>query len=288
MLRNAVFLFVSASIALTLIVGILGCGNTGGVAPPVAAAPLSPPPPPDAANEPAPVSEALQNPSDDKADGESQSVAIEQSGGGTDSPSRESPQPTTEPVTENSVEQEAQPAAAPAGEENDASKKVQDAPNAVAAPPGPKLENPFPRRFPVPEFSKQITWLNTKPLTKTDLKGKFVLLDFWTYCCINCMHILPELKKLEREFPNNLVVIGVHSAKFDTERGTDNIRDAILRYEIEHPVINDADHSLWNAWGVSSWPTIILLDPEGMGVWGRPGEFKADEVKEKLTTAIPY
>ena len=81
-----------------------------------------------------------------------------------------------------------------------------------------------------------------KPLTKADLKGKFVLLDFWTYCCINCMHILPELKKLEQQFPNNLVVIGVHSAKFETEKDTENIREAILRYEIEHPVINDADH----------------------------------------------
>src|SRR5687768_11763188 len=101
--------------------------------------------------------------------------------------------------------------------------------------------HPFPQRVQIPDFSKDAVWLNSEPLTKQDLKGKFVLLDFWTYCCINCIHILPELKKLERQFPNNLVVIGVHSAKFTTEKETDNIREAILRYEIEHPVINDAD-----------------------------------------------
>ena len=60
------------------------------------------------------------------------------------------------------------------------------------------------------------------------------------------MHILPELKKLEKQYPNELVVIGVHSAKFDTEKDTDNIREAILRYEIEHPVVNDADHEIWD------------------------------------------
>jgi thiol-disulfide isomerase/thioredoxin len=151
-----------------------------------------------------------------------------------------------------------------------------------------RAANPFPRRFETPEFSDKLVWLNTKPLTKKDLKGKFVLLDFWTYCCINCMHILPELKKLEQEFPNNLAVIGVHSAKFEAEKDTNNIREAILRYEIEHPVINDKDHDLWNGFGVSSWPTILLIDPEGMAVWGRSGEFKAEEVRMILNTALDY
>jgi DNA-binding beta-propeller fold protein YncE len=149
-------------------------------------------------------------------------------------------------------------------------------------------KHPFAQRIAIPEFSKNITWLNTTPLTKEDLKGKFVLLDFWTYCCINCMHILPELKKLEREFPNNLVVIGVHSAKFETEKMTDNIRDAILRYEIEHPVINDADHSLWETYGISSWPTIALIDPEGNFVGKNAGEFKAAGVSAVISNALPY
>src|SRR5262245_43560007 len=149
--------------------------------------------------------------------------------------------------------------------------------------------NPFQRRVEAPEFPNGAVWLNTKPLTKKDLKGKFVLLDFWTYCCINCMHILPELKKLEQKYPNNLVVIGVHSAKFETEKKTENIRKAILRYDIEHPVINDADHTIWEKhYGVSSWPSIILIDPEGMAVWGRPGEFKAEEVEQVLQAGLPF
>jgi thiol-disulfide isomerase/thioredoxin len=148
--------------------------------------------------------------------------------------------------------------------------------------------NPFARRLDVPEFPRDLEWLNTKPLKMEDLKGKFVLFDFWTYCCINCMHILPELKKLEQKYPNELVVIGVHSAKFDTEKLSDNIREAILRYEIVHPVINDADHKIWDEYGVSSWPTILMIDPEGKAVWGRSGEFKADEVDEILKVAIPY
>jgi DNA-binding beta-propeller fold protein YncE len=152
-----------------------------------------------------------------------------------------------------------------------------------------KAENPFTKRIPAPEFPQNVPWLNiSKPLKKEDLKGKFVLLDFWTYCCINCMHILPELKKLEEQFPNNLVVIGVHSAKFDAEKQSDNIRDAILRYEIVHPVINDAKHDLWYAYGVNSWPTIWLLDPEGMAVRFNSGEFKAPQVAAEIQAALPF
>ncbi|MBI1246903.1 redoxin domain-containing protein [bacterium] len=132
-------------------------------------------------------------------------------------------------------------------------------------------------------------WLNTKgPLEIKDLRGKFVLLDFWTYCCINCMHILPELKKLEHEFPNELVVIGVHSAKFDTEKEAKNISEAILRYEIEHPVVNDDKLKIWNRYSVSSWPTLYIIDPEGNVVYLQRGEVKADEIKRVLNEAIPY
>ena len=117
-----------------------------------------------------------------------------------------------------------------------------------------------------------VDWINTGgPLDLKALKGKFVLLDFWTYCCINCMHILPELKKLEATYPNQLVVIGVHSAKFETEEDTKNITDAVMRYEIEHPVVNDAKHTIWNRFGVESWPTAILIDPEGNAVYGTRG-----------------
>ncbi|RCS50670.1 hypothetical protein DTL42_10450 [Bremerella cremea] len=132
-------------------------------------------------------------------------------------------------------------------------------------------------------------WLNTKgPLELKDLKGKFVLLDFWTYCCINCMHILPELKKLEQEYGNQLVVIGVHSAKFDNEKDAANIGEAILRYEIEHPVVNDDQLKIWTTYFVSSWPTMYLIDPEGNVVYLRRGEFQAEEIQQVLNAAIPY
>ena len=148
---------------------------------------------------------------------------------------------------------------------------------------------PFPRRFEVSDFPKGITWLNTKnPISKRDLKGKFVLLDFWTYCCINCIHVLPELKKLEKKYPNRLVVIGVHSAKFETEKDTKNIREAILRYEIEHPVINDFDHKVWNQFNARSWPTIRLLDPEGKIVAGHSGEIRFEDLDAFLKPAIEY
>src|SRR6185295_16258157 len=93
-------------------------------------------------------------------------------------------------------------------------------------------------RIRAPELTGDRGWLNTdKPLSLAALKGKVVLLDFWTYGCINCMHIIPDLKKLEKKYPNELVVIGVHSAKFENEKDTENIRRIILRYEIEHPIV---------------------------------------------------
>lgn len=115
-----------------------------------------------------------------------------------------------------------------------------------------------------PELDGGFGWLNCGgPIRMKDLKGKVVLLDFWTYCCINCIHVMPDLAKLEKKYANQLVVIGVHSAKFDTERDSQNIREAILRYNIEHPVVNDADHKIWDAYAVRSWPTFWLIDPEG-------------------------
>ncbi len=129
------------------------------------------------------------------------------------------------------------------------------------------------KSVPAPELTGGAAWLNVpKPLTLADLKGKVVLLDFWTYCCINCMHIIPDLKKLEAKYPKELVVIGVHSAKHRNERESENIRQAILRYEIEHPVINDSDFALWQAYGVRAWPTLVLIDPEGNIVGSDSGE----------------
>jgi len=150
-------------------------------------------------------------------------------------------------------------------------------------------EAPYRQRVKVPPLPADVAWLNTAgPLQLSDLRGKFVLVDFWTYCCINCMHILPELAKLEEAYPDTLVVIGVHSAKFETEKDTQNITEAILRYKIKHPVINDADHAVWNRFGVRAWPTLMLIDPEGYAIWGNSGEITFDQVDAVLKKAIPY
>ncbi|XP_055816580.1 protein SUPPRESSOR OF QUENCHING 1, chloroplastic isoform X2 [Solanum dulcamara] len=117
----------------------------------------------------------------------------------------------------------------------------------------------------VPEFPSKLDWLNTAPLQLgRDLKGKVVLLDFWTYCCINCMHVLPDLEFLENKYKDMpFVVVGVHSAKFDNEKDLEAIRSAVLRYGITHPVVNDGEMNLWRELGVNSWPTFVLVGPNG-------------------------
>ena len=160
---------------------------------------------------------------------------------------------------------------------------------ALVFPVESMCQQPFSQRIKVAPFPEGLSWVNTAgPIELGDLRGKFVLLDFWTYCCINCMHVLPELKKLEKAYPDNLVVIGVHSAKFDAEQDTKNITEAVLRYNIEHPIMNDPEHILWRRFGVRAWPTLLLIDPEGQAVWGKSGESTFEEIDPVLKKAIPY
>jgi len=151
------------------------------------------------------------------------------------------------------------------------------------------MRPPFPIRKPVPPLPEDLVWLNSGgPISWQQLRGKFVLLDFWTYCCINCMHVLPELKKLEQKYPRELVVIGIHSAKFETERDAENITEAILRYGIEHPVVNDRDMQIWRTFGVNAWPTLVLIDPQGYAVWAAGGETTFEALDELISRAMPF
>jgi DNA-binding beta-propeller fold protein YncE len=128
-----------------------------------------------------------------------------------------------------------------------------------------------------------IGWINTSGrIHIQDLRGKVVLLDFWTYCCINCHHILPDLDFLEKKYPNELVVIGVHSGKFDAEKNTDNIRKKVAEYRIKHPVINDANQKLWNYYGVNSWPTLVLINARGEVVGALSGEGHRDQLDRAI------
>src|SRR5690242_20685472 len=138
-----------------------------------------------------------------------------------------------------------------------------------------------------PEITGGRGWLNTdKPLSIAALKGKVVLLDFWTYGCINCIHIIPDLKKLEAKYANQLVVIGIHSAKFQNEKDTENIRHIILRYEIEHPVYNDSEYAVWQSYGVHAWPTQVLIDPAGYIVGGVSGEGNYDVIDQVIAKLV--
>jgi DNA-binding beta-propeller fold protein YncE len=138
-----------------------------------------------------------------------------------------------------------------------------------------------------PELSGAKSWLNTeKPLSIAGLRGKVVLLDFWTYGCINCIHIIPDLKKLEAKYPNNLVVIGVHSAKFTNEGDTENIRRIILRYGIEHPIANDADFKIWEQYAVNAYPTQVIIDPAGYVIGAAVGEGYAEGVDKLIGATI--
>jgi len=142
-------------------------------------------------------------------------------------------------------------------------------------------------RVRAPEIQGGRGWLNTdKPLSLAALKGKIVLLDFWTYGCINCIHIIPDLKKLEAKYANQLVVIGVHSAKFQNEKETENIRRIILRYEIEHPVYNDSEFAVWQSYGVRAWPTQVLIDPAGYVVGAASGEGNYQVIDQAVSKLV--
>lgn len=124
-----------------------------------------------------------------------------------------------------------------------------------------------------PEFPINSIWLNTnKPLTLKGLKGRIILLDFWTYCCINCIHILSDLKYLEQKYHLSLTVIGVHSSKFAHEKEPENIRQAVLRYNIEHPVVIDSKLTIWDQYAVRAWPTMIIIDPQSYVTGSVSGE----------------
>jgi thiol-disulfide isomerase/thioredoxin len=140
------------------------------------------------------------------------------------------------------------------------------------------LTSKYAGKVNAPRFPVRAEWLNSSgPLSLEDFKGKLLVLDFWSYCCINCMHIIPVLRRLERKYPEEIAVVGVHSAKFDEERATEHIQQAIMRYGVSHPVINDADKVVWQSYAVRAWPTLIFVDPTGKVVGRIEGELTYED-----------
>jgi thiol-disulfide isomerase/thioredoxin len=126
-------------------------------------------------------------------------------------------------------------------------------------------------------------WLNTDgPLSLGELRGRFVLLDFWTFCCINCLHVLDELREVEEKYDGELVVVGVHSPKFEHEADADALAAAVQRYEVRHPVLDDPELVTWQAYTARAWPTLVLVDPEGYVVAQYAGEGHAHAVDALL------
>ncbi|MCB9698903.1 MAG: redoxin domain-containing protein, partial [Alphaproteobacteria bacterium] len=148
---------------------------------------------------------------------------------------------------------------------------------AAEAPPSP----PKHARVRAPELpDAPEAWIGTDvPLTLERLRGHVVIIDFWTYCCVNCQHVLPVLAEVERRYADQPVaVIGVHCAKFPTEELAENVRRAMQRHDVRHPVVHDPVHAIWEEYVVRSWPTVVVVDTEGRIALQQPGEIEADEL----------
>ena len=141
---------------------------------------------------------------------------------------------------------------------------------------------------PAPELDRGLAWLNTDaPLRLEELRGHIILLDFWTYGCVNCLHVLPELRALEEHFEGRpFVVIGVHSGKFEAEEDAGHIDEAIRRYDIRHPVLVDDDKATMISYAATAWPTRVLIDSEGIIYDKRSGEFDFETVRTQVDTLL--
>ncbi|MFJ7414441.1 thioredoxin-like domain-containing protein [Streptomyces sp. NPDC098077] len=136
-------------------------------------------------------------------------------------------------------------------------------------------------RVRAPELIGKGGWLNTgdQQYTLADLRGRIVILDFWTFCCVNCLHVLDELRELEEKHRDTVVIIGVHSPKFVHEAEHQAVVDAVERYEVHHPVLDDPELATWKQYAVRAWPTLVVIDPEGYVVAQHAGEGHAHAIE---------
>jgi len=160
--------------------------------------------------------------------------------------------------------------------------------NPAGVPAGAGLVEYLPHKQ-APTLRTGLDWLNTEaPLTLADLKGKFVLLNFWTYSSVNCVNVFAELKALQKKYPRELVIVGIHSPKYPVQRYTDNVKEAVIRYSLDYPVVNDASLRIWRDYDIHAWPTVILIDPEGKIVHKQIGENIYPAVDKELRTRISH
>ena len=133
-------------------------------------------------------------------------------------------------------------------------------------------------RIAAPELSPSLDWVNTDaPPTLAALRGRVTVLNFWTFDCVNCRNVLPDLRYLENKYHDGLSVIGVHTPKFEYQRRGEPVLKAVNRNHIRHPVANDPDYLMWQAYGVDSWPTLAVIDAQGQLAALLPGEGRRQE-----------
>ena len=138
-----------------------------------------------------------------------------------------------------------------------------------------------------PEFSSLRGWLNSPLLTMSGLKGKVVLLDFWTYSCVNCIRTLPHMKDLHKRYASGkFVLIGVHTPEFAFEKDPENVASAVKRFGIEYPVAIDSDNATWTLYGNQYWPRQTLVDAAGRVRWEHAGEGDYDKMEEQIVALV--
>ena len=133
-----------------------------------------------------------------------------------------------------------------------------------------------------PDFAAG-TWINSEPLKLQDLRGRVVLIDFWTFGCYNCRNTLPALKRWHQDYKDKgLTIVGVHSPELEEERKVELVREEVASLGIKYPVVTDNDYATWNAYNVNAWPTVFLLDKTGRIRWMHVGEGAYDEAEKTI------
>jgi thiol-disulfide isomerase/thioredoxin len=138
-----------------------------------------------------------------------------------------------------------------------------------------------------PEFTGISQWLNSAPLTMEQLRGKVVLVDFWTYSCINCVNTLSHVSSWHKKYKDQgLVIVGIHTPEYAFERSTDNVKTAIKRFGIEYPVAQDNRYATWNAYSNRYWPAFYLIDKSGQIVYTHFGEGEYAETEAQIRNLL--
>jgi len=188
-------------------------------------------------------------------------------------------EPVAEPVKEASVDEE------PSGVDRQAAAKGKDSMPAQSPPAPLKTGGMVGDR--VPEFTGILEWINSEPLTMQELRGKVVLVNFWTYTCVNCINTMPYLKDWYAKYANQgFVIVGVHSPEFEFEKPTANVVEATLKFGLEYPVAQDNDFATWWSYDNRYWPAEYLVDKDGVIRYRHFGEGAYAETESQIRTLL--